>query len=61
MNRKCAMSYSWYIINGHQFHIKSADRSTQNSGVSVDAAILCQSSAKNKPKIMNIVAYYGML
>ena len=50
-----------YIINRQQFHIKSGDRSTQNSGFSIDATILCQSSAKNKPQIMNVVAYYGML
>ena len=33
--RKTAMSFSGYIINGQRFHIKSIERSTQNSGVSM--------------------------
>lgn len=56
-----AMSYTGYIINGQRFHIKSVKRSTQNSGVSLDATTLCRSSAKDKTQVANLVAYYGVL
>ncbi|XP_022156739.1 uncharacterized protein LOC111023579 isoform X2 [Momordica charantia] len=59
--RKIAMSYTGYIINGQRFHIKSMERSTQNSGVSIDATTLCRSSAKDRAQVVNIVAYYGVL
>ena len=55
------MSYTGYIINGQRFQIKSVEKSTQNSGVSVDAATLCRSSAKDKSQVMDVVAYYGVL
>ncbi|XP_058202814.1 uncharacterized protein LOC131317269 [Rhododendron vialii] len=35
--RKHAMGYTGYIINGQRFHTKEAEKSTQNSGVSIDA------------------------
>ena len=59
--RKTAMSFSGYIINGQRFHIKSIERSTQNSGVSIDASAICRSSdGDGSPKI-DVVTYYGVL
>ncbi|TYJ98366.1 uncharacterized protein E5676_scaffold232G001000 [Cucumis melo var. makuwa] len=51
--RKNAMSYTGYIINGKRFHIKSVEKSTQNSSVVVDATTLCRSSAKDKSQVMD--------
>ncbi|KAI5351053.1 PREDICTED: transposon CACTA En/Spm [Prunus dulcis] len=33
------MSYSGYVINGHHFHTRDVNKSTQDSGVSMDADI----------------------
>ncbi|TYJ98659.1 uncharacterized protein E5676_scaffold507G00490 [Cucumis melo var. makuwa] len=58
---KNVMSYTGYIINGKRFHTKSVEKSTQNSGVVVDATTLCRSSAKDKSQVIDVVAYYGVL
>ncbi|KAA0060576.1 putative En/Spm-like transposon protein [Cucumis melo var. makuwa] len=55
------MSYTGYIINGKRFHAKSVEKSTQNSGIAVDATTLCRSSAKDKSQVMDVIAYYGVL
>ncbi|KAF7152180.1 hypothetical protein RHSIM_Rhsim01G0163400 [Rhododendron simsii] len=59
--RKHAMSYTGYIINGQWFHTKEAKKSTQNSGVSIDAATLCRSSVKDNAQVIDVVSYYGVI
>ena len=59
--RKHATSYSGYIVNGKRFHIKDVEKSTQNSGVSIEATTMCRSSAKDVAQVANIVEYYGVL
>ena len=48
--REYTTKYDGYLINGCIFHIKSIEnvRSTQNSGVCIDAQTLMRSSAKYK-------------
>ena len=58
--RKHAMRYSGYIINGHRFHTKEAERA-QNSGVSIDVTTICRSSAKDTSQVVDVVAYYGVI
>ncbi|XP_042407063.1 uncharacterized protein LOC121996952 [Zingiber officinale] len=43
--RKHVISYTGYIINGHRFHTIDVGRSTQDSGVSVEADTIWQSSS----------------
>ncbi|KAF7128000.1 hypothetical protein RHSIM_Rhsim11G0005200 [Rhododendron simsii] len=59
--RKHAMSCRGYIINGQWFHTKEAEKSTQNSGVSIDAATLCRSSVKDNAQVVDVVSYYGVI
>ncbi|KAF7126805.1 hypothetical protein RHSIM_Rhsim11G0005700 [Rhododendron simsii] len=51
------MSYTGYIINGQRFHTKEAEKSTQNSGVSIDAATLCRSSVKDNAQVVDVTQY----
>lgn len=59
--RKYAMSYNGYIINGQRFHTKEAEKSTQNSGVSIEASTMCRASAKDTSQVVDVVAYYGVI
>ena len=38
--RKSAVSYTGFVVNGQRFHVKSIERSTQNSGISLQAKTL---------------------
>ncbi|KAF5182888.1 Transposon protein, putative, CACTA, En/Spm sub-class [Thalictrum thalictroides] len=51
--RQHTMSYSGYIINGQRFHRKRDDKSTQNSGVSLEATPMSGSNEK--------IFYYGVI
>ncbi|CAA7043385.1 unnamed protein product [Microthlaspi erraticum] len=42
-----ARSYTGYIVNGQQFHTRSVDRKSQNSGVFYEATAVYRSSAKD--------------
>ena len=59
--RKQAISYTGFIINGQRFHVKDIEKSTQNSGVSIDATTMCRSSAKDISQVVGVVSYYGVL
>ncbi|XP_062080640.1 uncharacterized protein LOC133785417 [Humulus lupulus] len=59
--RKHAASYTRYIINGQRFHIHDIEKSTQNSGVSIEATTMCRSSAKDVSQVPNLVSYYGVI
>ncbi|KAF7150464.1 hypothetical protein RHSIM_Rhsim02G0050400 [Rhododendron simsii] len=59
--RKQAMSYTGYIINGQRFHTKDAEKSTQNSGVSIDATTMCRASVKDTTQVVDVVSYYGVI
>ena len=50
---KYETKYDGYLINGCIFHIKRIEnaRSTQNSGVCIDAQTLMRSSSKDKNHI----------
>ncbi|KAJ0099241.1 hypothetical protein Patl1_20504 [Pistacia atlantica] len=59
--RNHAMSYNGYVINGQRFHTKDVDKSTQNSGVSIEATTICRASAKDTSQVVDVVAYYGVI
>ena len=59
--RSHAMSYSCYIINGLRFHTKDSEKSTQNSGVSIEAETICRSSVKDTNQIVGKISYYGII
>jgi hypothetical protein len=59
--RKLAMSYSSFIVKGQRYHKKSAEKSNQNSGVSLESTTMCRSSSKDKNQVMNNVSYYGVI
>ncbi|XP_075514168.1 uncharacterized protein LOC142549218 isoform X2 [Primulina tabacum] len=59
--RKHVTSYTGYIINGHRFHTIDVGRSTQDSGVSVEADTICQSNANDYSHIVGRVSYYGVI
>lgn len=44
--RNQAMSFSGYVINGLRFHTKEAEKSRQDSGVSLEANTICRASAR---------------
>ncbi|KAJ0113158.1 hypothetical protein Patl1_03573 [Pistacia atlantica] len=55
------MSYNGYDINGQRFHTKDVNKSTQNSGVSIEATTICRASAKDTSRVVDVVAYYGVI
>ena len=56
-----SMSYSRFVINGLRFHTKDAEKSRQNSGVSLEAITICRASARDNTKVIGKVTYYGVL
>ncbi|XP_062114223.1 uncharacterized protein LOC133825274 [Humulus lupulus] len=59
--RKAIISYKGYVINGQRFHTKDAGRTTQNSGVYMEATTMCRSSAKDDAQLADVVGYYGLI
>lgn len=59
--RKHVISYTGYIINGHRFHTIDVGRSTQDSGVSIEADTFCQSSANDASHTVGRISYYGVI
>ncbi|XP_062075977.1 uncharacterized protein LOC133780117 [Humulus lupulus] len=59
--KKHAASYTGYIINGQRFHVHDIEKSTQNSGVSIEVTTMCRSSAKDVSQVPNLVSYYGVI
>lgn len=49
------VSYTGYIINGRRFHTKDYEKSTQNSGVSIEANTVRADGSVEK------ITYYGIL
>ncbi|XP_042423450.1 uncharacterized protein LOC122011081 [Zingiber officinale] len=58
--RKHVISYTGYIINGHRFHTIDVGRSTQDSGVSVEADTIWQSSSTDSHTVGRL-SYYGVI
>ncbi|XP_042466294.1 uncharacterized protein LOC122048843 [Zingiber officinale] len=58
--RKHVISYTGYIINGHRFHTIDVGRSTQDSGVSVEADTIWQSSSIDSHTVGRL-SYYGVI
>ncbi|XP_042446385.1 uncharacterized protein LOC122031324 [Zingiber officinale] len=58
--RKHVISYTSYIINGHRFHTIDVGRSTQDSGVSVEADTIWQSSSTDSHTVGR-QSYYGVI
>ena len=59
--RRYIMSYPGYIINGIRFHTKENEKSTKNSGVSIEAETICRSSAKDNNQVLEKIIYYGII
>ncbi|XP_060966293.1 uncharacterized protein LOC133034854 [Cannabis sativa] len=59
--RKQAISCTGFIINGQRFNVEDDKKTTQNSGVSIDATTMCRSSAKDQSQVADVVSYYGVL
>ena len=55
------MSFSGYVINGLRFHTKEAEKSRQDSGVSLEANTICRASARDPTQVVGKVTYYGVL
>ena len=55
------MLYTGYIINGHQFHTRDVEKSTQNSGVTLDADTVSRSSARDTSQVVCRVSYFGVI
>ncbi|XP_042426096.1 uncharacterized protein LOC122013955 [Zingiber officinale] len=58
--RKHVISYTGYIINGHRFHTIDVGRSTQDSGVSVEADTIWQYSSTDSHTVGRL-SYYGVI
>ncbi|KAL5723294.1 hypothetical protein ACHQM5_006709 [Ranunculus cassubicifolius] len=58
---KQAMSFTGYIINGQRYCTKDDVKSTQDSGVSIEATTMCRSSSKDTNQICDEVVYYGVI
>ncbi|XP_042467446.1 uncharacterized protein LOC122050620 [Zingiber officinale] len=58
--RKHVISYTGYIINGHRFHTIDVGRLTQDSGVSVEADTIWQSSSTDSHTVGR-QSYYGVI
>ncbi|KAG6474454.1 hypothetical protein ZIOFF_068389 [Zingiber officinale] len=52
--RKHVTSYTGYIVNGYRFHTIDVGRSTQDSGVSIEADTIYQSNANDNSHTENI-------
>ena len=59
--RKSAVSFTDFVVNGQRFHVKSIERSTQNSGVSLQEKALWRSSSRHEAEVGDMVSYYGVL
>ncbi|KAK9269335.1 hypothetical protein L1049_001106 [Liquidambar formosana] len=59
--REESMSYSGYVINGIRFHTKDAEKSRQNSSVSIKAETMCRSSARDNTQVIGKISYYGII
>ncbi|XP_075503870.1 uncharacterized protein LOC142541146 isoform X1 [Primulina tabacum] len=59
--RKHVTSYTGYIVNGHKFHTIDIERSTQDSGVSIEAETFCQSNANDNSHTIGSLSYYGVI
>ncbi|XP_059638709.1 uncharacterized protein LOC132280982 [Cornus florida] len=59
--REEVISYTGYIVNGQRFHTKDVERSTQNSGVTIEAETICRSSARDTNQVVQKISYYGVL
>ncbi|XP_075504202.1 uncharacterized protein LOC142541586 [Primulina tabacum] len=59
--RKHVTSYTGYIVNGHRFHTIDVGRSTQDSGVSIEADTVCQSNANDNSHTVGRLSYYGVI
>lgn len=55
------MSYSGFLVNGRRFHTKHVQRSTQNSGVSLEAKAVRESELNENASVVGSNAYYGVL
>lgn len=59
--RMHAMSFVGFIVNGQRFHTREVERSTQDSGVFIEAETVCRSSAKDNAAVVGNVSYYGVI
>ena len=56
-----AMSYMGCIINGHRFHTRDVEKSTQNSGITLDADTVCRSSVRDTSQVVGRVSCFGVI
>ncbi|XP_075494727.1 uncharacterized protein LOC142532289 [Primulina tabacum] len=59
--RKHVTSYTGYIVNGLRFHTIDVGRSTQDSGVSIEAGTVCQSNANDNSHTVGRLSYYRVI
>ena len=55
------MSYCGFVINGLRFHKEDAEKSIENSGVSLVATTICRASVRYNIQVIREVTYYGVL
>ena len=51
--------YSSYVVNGKRYCIKSSEKSTQDSGVSLEAETVC--NERDGTQVVKKMVYYGVL
>ena len=61
--RTYATKYDVYLINGCRFHVKSIEnvKTTQNSGMCINAQTLMRSITKDKNPIHQMTTYYEVI
>ncbi|XP_024198613.2 uncharacterized protein LOC112201923 [Rosa chinensis] len=59
--KQSVVSHSGFIINGNRFHTETTEKSTQNSGVSVEGDTMCRASARDNSHVLDRVPYYGVI
>lgn len=61
--RKFVNKYKGYLTNGYRFHTKSMEneRTTQNSGVCMEAQTMMRSSSKDANPILQTTTFYGVV
>ena len=54
-------SYTSYVVNGKRYRTIDSEKSTQDSGVSLEAETICTNNARDGTQVIKKMVYYGIL
>ncbi|TXG72584.1 hypothetical protein EZV62_001163 [Acer yangbiense] len=54
-------SYTSYVVNGKRYRTIDSEKCTQDSGVSLEAEMICTNNAKDDTQVIKKMVYYGIL